>query len=430
MMPISVVGIVSLAALAIVAVLLFLVLFEPSVAYRVNPPSARVDSTEFVNYLSAIVNARLFAPGDVQVLNGGEQAYAAQLAAVRAARRSIHMEVYLFLRGRASGVMLAALEERARAGVRVRLIVDRYGSLLTPNGYFSGLRRAGGEMFWYQPIAWYTLKRLNNRTHRDLLIVDGEAGFVGGMGVADYWIGPHRRGRPWRDTMIRITGELAKGLQTSFAENWLEAAGEILSDEEFAGGARAPEIAAPRSEVALVVNSSPSEGRSTRARMLFQILVASARESICIASPYFIPDRKLRDELVRATRRGVAVTVLVPGRWNNHPLARLASRQRYGFLLEGGVAIHEYQPAMMHAKILIIDGVWSVVGSTNFDNRSFGLNDEVNVAILQKHLAEKLQADFAADLSASAAVSMAQWRCRPVAERALAILARALERQA
>jgi cardiolipin synthase len=423
-------GFVSLAAVVIVAVLIFLVLFEPTVAYRARRPAAPIDAREFVNYLAAIVNARLLPPGEVRVLNRGEDVFAAELRAIREAKRSIHLEVYLFLRGRVAQEMLAALEERARNGVRVRLIIDRYGSLLTPKRYFDALLAAGGEVCWYQPIAWYTLKRLNNRTHRDLLVVDGAVAFVGGLGVADYWVGPPRRGRPWRDTMIQVSGPLAMGLQTSFAENWLEAAGEILPEEEFEAGAHEHELAPPGPEVALVVNSAPSEGRSTRARTLFQILVASARESIRIASPYFIPDRRLCEELVDAARRGVSVTVLVPGSWNNHPLTRLASRRRYGKLLDGGVAIHEYQPAMMHAKILIVDHVWSVLGSTNFDNRSFGLNDEVNVAILQKTLAEKLEADFAADLGRSRAVSLEQWRRRALAERAFASVARLLERQA
>ena len=423
-------GVVSLAAVVIVAVLIFLVLFEPTVAYRARRPTTRIDSREFVNYLSAIVNARPLPPGEVHVLNGGEQVFTAELRAIREAKRSIHLEVYLFLRGRVGDEMLAALEERARSGVRVRLIVDRYGSLLTPKRYFDLLLAAGGEVCWYQPIAWYTLKRLNNRTHRDLLVADGAVAFVGGMGVADYWVGPRSRGRPWRDTMIQVSGALAMGLQTSFAENWLEAAGEILPDAEFEAGAHDTELEPPGSEVALVVNSAPSEGRSTRARTLFQILVASARESICIASPYFIPDRRLCAELVEAVRRGVSVTVLVPGRWNNHPLTRLASRRRYGQLLEGGVSIHEYQPAMMHAKILIVDHVWSVVGSTNFDNRSFGLNDEVNVAILQKALAARLEADVAADLACSTAVTLEHWRRRALAERAFASVARLLERQA
>jgi cardiolipin synthase len=425
----------SLAALAVVAVLLFLLLFEPGLAYRVRSPAARLDSREFVNYLSAMVNARLFAPGEVEVLNTGEATFAAELAAIRDAKRSIHFEAYLFLRGRVGDAMLAALEQRARAGVRVRVIVDRYGSLRTPGRYFAALRRAGGEFYWYQPVAWYTLKRLNNRTHRDLLIVDGAVGFVGGIGVADYWVGPPGRGRPWRDTMLRVSGDLVKGLQTSFAENWLEAAGEILGEEEFALSRPRepqvlPEVQPTGSGLALVVNSSPSEGRSTRARMLFQMLVASARESIRICNPYFLPDRSLCRELVRAAQRGVAVTLLMPGAWNNHPLVRLASRRRYGLLLESGVAVHEYQPAMMHAKVLIVDGAWSVLGSTNFDNRSFGLNDEVNVAILQRELAARLEADFTADLASSLPVEMEQWRRRRISERAFAVLARVFERQA
>jgi cardiolipin synthase len=164
--------------------------------------------------------------------------------------------------------------------------------------------------------------------------------------------------------------------------------------------------------------------------MLFQILLASARRSILICNPYFIPDRSLCRELAGAARRGIRVTLLMPGRWNNHPMVRLASRRRYGLLLESGAAIHEYQPAMMHAKVMVVDGAWSVLGSTNFDNRSFGLNDEVNVAILQRALAGRLEADFAADLAASREVKLDEWRRRPLSERAFAALARVLERQA
>jgi cardiolipin synthase len=413
--------------MVVVAVLLFLLLFEPGLAYRVKPPLASPESREFLDYLSAIVNARPFSLQEVEVLNSGEATFAAELAAMRGARHSIHLEAYLFLRGRVAREVLSVLEERARAGVRVRLIIDRYGSLRTPGRYFAALRRAGGEVHWYQPVAWYTLKRLNNRTHRNLLIVDGTLGFVGGIGVADYWIGPPGRGRPWRDTMARVTGDLVKGLQTSFAENWLEASGEILPAQDFAAS---PQVMHDGTGHALVVNSSPSEGRSTRARMLFQVLIASARRRLVICNPYFIPDRSMCRELVDAARRGVAVTLLMPGPWNNHPMVRLASRRRYGMLLEAGVAIYEYQPAMMHAKVVVVDGAWSVLGSTNFDNRSFGLNDEVNVAILQRALAARLEADCAADLAHSAPVTMGDWRRRALSERAFAALARVLERQA
>ena len=179
----------------------------------------------------------------------------------------------------------------------------------------------------------------------------------------------------------------------------------------------------------MVVNSTPSAGRSTRARLLFQVLIASARESIRICSPYFLPDRSLLAELERAARRGVPVTVLTPGKWNNHPITRLGSRQRYGRLLKAGVKIHEYQPAMIHAKVFIVDALWAVVGSTNFDNRSFGLNDEVNLAVLERGLAARLERDFAADLEQSKAITLQEWQRRPYAERALALAGRLLERQ-
>jgi cardiolipin synthase len=423
-------GFISIAAIVIVAALVLLLLFEPGLPYRVAPSRAALGSREFVNYLSAIVNARLFATGELAVLNTGAAIYAAELEAVRAAQKSIHLEVYLFLRGRAGDEALRVLAEKARAGVAVRIVVDRIGSLMTPDSYFAGLRAAGGRVYWYQPIAWYTLKRFNNRTHRDILIVDGEVGFVGGVGVADYWIGPPGRGQPWRDTMVRVSGDLVRGLQTSFAENWLEAAGEVLPEADFEPNDHsAPRLLAAGAGAGMVVNSTPSAGRSTRARLLFQVLVASARESIQICSPYFLPDRSLLAELERAAGRGVPVIVLTPGKWNNHPITRLGSRQRYGRLLKAGVQIYEYQPAMIHAKVFIVDRLWAVVGSTNFDNRSFGLNDEVNLAVLEPRLAQELARDFAADLEQAERITLEQWRRRSYGERGLALLGRLLERQ-
>lgn len=422
--------IAALAAVVILAVLFLLLLFEPNLPYRAPAPRASIASRDYVNYLSAVVNARLFSVSDVSVLGTGPAIYAAELEAIRSAQRSIHIELYLFLRGKVGDEMVKALTERSRSGVAVRIVVDRIGSLATRDRYFSALREAGGRVYWYQPIAWYTLKRFNNRTHRDVLIVDGKIGFVGGAGIGDFWIGPPGKGRPWRDTMVRVTGDLVKGLQTSFAENWLEASGEILGEEEFELTAdNEPDVLPPGSGVGLVVNSTPSAGRSTRARILFQVLLASARTSIEITSPYFVPDRSLSAELRRAAQRGVSVTVLTPGAWNNHPIARLASRRRYGKLLEGGVLIHEYQPAMIHAKVLIVDDTWCVLGSTNFDNRSFGLNDEVNVAIMHTELSRRLQQDFLEDLEQSRAITLEEWRRRPVRERVLALLGSVLERQ-
>src|SRR2546428_11486652 len=323
-------GLLSGAAVVVVAVLFFLLLFEPGLPYHFTPPRRANDSREFVNFLSAIVNARLFSASEVQVLNSGTAIYAAELAAIRGAKRSIHLEAYLFLRGRIADEVLAALIERARAGVAVRLVVARIGSLATPNRYFSELRAAGGKVYWYQPIAWYTLKRFNNRTHRDILVVDAEVAFVGGAGVADYWVGPAANNAPWRDTMLRVTGELVKGLQTAFAENWLGASGEVPSGEELPlTDVGEPRVLPPGSGLGMVINSSPSAGRSTQARILFQVLVGSARKAIEICSPHFLPDRSLCDELLRAAARGASGTGLMAGKWDNQPVARLARRRRY-----------------------------------------------------------------------------------------------------
>ena len=421
--------IILLASAAIVATLLFLVLFEPGLQYRVTAAPS-VESDTFSDLLAAVINARAFAASGVAVHSSGEDIYAAEIRAIESARSTVHLEAYLFLRGVAGERFLAALTAAAARGVKVRVVVDAIGSFFTPDRYFARLRAAGGRVAWYQPIRWYTLKRFNNRTHRELLVVDGRVGFIGGAGIADYWLPTPGSGRPWRDTTLEVTGELVAGLQTSFIENWLESSGEILTGEDefpHAGPGAKPRTAG--TVAGLVVNSTPSAARSTRARMLFQLFLAAARKSIHINSPYFVPDRSARAELVRAAKRGVSVVVVAPGALNNHPSARLASRRRYGELIAAGVEIREYQPAMIHAKVLIVDGLWAVLGSTNFDNRSFGLNDEVNVALRDEALAGRLEADFARDLAASRRITLEEWTRRPIGERVLATLGMAFERQ-
>ena len=422
-------------ALAIVAVLIFLILFEPGLAYRITAPDASLDSHQFLGLVTAVVDAQLLGRSRVEVLTDGREFYASELAAIRGARISIHVESFVFRPGGVSERFLEALTERARAGVKVRLIVDAIGSAPMRHASFVRLRAAGGEVVRYYPIRWYTLKRFNNRTHREIIVVDGTIGFTGGAGMADWWAGESEpgqdgRGRPWRDTMIRIDGELVGGLQTTFVENWLEASGELLAGLEHFPFCRADRVASVEGSVTgLVVSSTPSAGRATRARMLFQLLIASARECIEICSPYFVPDRSMRQELVKAARRGVIVRILVPGRYHDHPVVRWASRRLYGELLRNGIEIHEYRPAMVHAKICVVDGVWSVLGSTNFDNRSFGLNDEINVAIVDRGVAKRIREDFARDLERSHRVSLEEWRGRSPGERLAASVASVFARQ-
>ncbi|HSV14405.1 MAG TPA: phospholipase D-like domain-containing protein, partial [Tepidisphaeraceae bacterium] len=398
-------------------------------------PEHPLDSPEFIELLSALADAEQRDSSHVEVLTNGSAFYEAELAAIAAAKRSINLEAYIFQKDQIGRRFVDALAARARAGVRVNVVVDAIGSIATWDKTFAPLREAGGRVCWYQPIRWYTLKRFNTRTHRELLIIDGEVGFIGGAGIGDNWLTGTREDPPWRDTVVRIHGDIVVGLQTTFAENWLESADEILTGDEYfprqrwRGGEQEPASDDPNAATGMVVISSPSAGRSTRGRVLFQTLLASAKQSIHINSPYFLPDRSVRRELIDAVKRGVKVSVITPGKHSDHMMTRSASRRRYGELLAGGVTIHEYSPAMIHVKALVIDEIWSVVGSTNFDNRSFGLNDEVNLAVRCRPLARRFDEDFARDLEQSHCMTLEEWNRRSIGERVMEMLGRVIERQ-
>lgn len=425
----SVFHVVALGAVIVLGVLFFLVLFEPGLAYEIRGALPQCGTHESLGLVAALVDVPVLRRSRIEVLTDSVEFYGQELDAIKTAQRSIHLEAFVFHPSGIADRFLEALAERAAAGIKVRMVIDAIGSMQTPNSYLERVREAGGEVQWYQPVGWYTLKRFNNRTHRELLVVDGKTGFVGGAGIAAWWTEGSDGYGPWRDTVVRVTGPLAAALQTSFVENWLESKGEVLAERtDF------PYCLAEDAEPAagdtngLVVTSAPSAGKATRARILFQVLLASARESVMINCPYFLPDQGVIRELAAAVHRGVSVEVIVPGDLNNHPIARRASRRRYGDLLRNGVRLFEYQPAMMHAKILIIDRVWSVVGSTNFDNRSFGLNDEVNLAVQDRAVAGRLERDFQADLTRSHEVMIDEWQRRSWGERMLAGVGVLLER--
>jgi cardiolipin synthase len=417
--------IVELLALVVLSALALLLLFEPGLSYRIDPPTLPLDSPDFIRLLGAVSDSEVHQAEGIDVLTNGASFYPAELAAIETARVSVHVEMFILQPSHVADRFITALTARARSGVKVRVTIDAIGSLPTPESYFAELRAAGGSVARYQPIRWYTLKRFNNRSHRDVIIVDGSIGFIGGAGISAHWDAGHNGQAPWRDTMVRVTGSVVAGLQTCFIENWLEATGEILAGPDAFPVFPAPNQGSP----ALVVISAPSPARSSRARVLFQVLLATARHSIDINSPYFLPDKSARAELVRAARRGVRVRVITPGAASNHPIARRASRRRYGDLITAGIEIYEYQPGMIHAKVLVVDGTWSVVGSTNFDSRSFDLNDEVNLATMDAQLASRLRVDFGNDVAASHRITQEEWNRRPWHERVLALLGFFLERQ-
>ncbi len=405
--------------------ILMLALFEPALPYRMpERPDVPTDSPEFAHLLAVISDAHLYHDGAFDVLTNGDQFYEAELEAIRSARSHISLEAYIFQKGEIANRFIEALTERARAGVEVRLVLDAVGSLNTWPSTFRELTAAGGHVRWYTPLRWYNIARYNNRTHREILIVDGTTAFVGGAGIADHWYKNRGHKHRWRDTVVRIRGRAVDSLQAMFAENWLESSGELLSGCKYypaqtgAGNGRG-----------MVINSTPTAGRSTRARMLFQILIAMASRSIRITTPYFLPDSSIRGVLLRALARGVDVSILVPGKNSDHLLTRRASRRLYGDLLQGGAKIYEYQPSMIHTKSILVDGLWSVFGSTNFDSRSFGINDEVNVAALDKALAARFEEDFLADLKVSRRITYDEWRNRSPLERAGEWFGWAIERQ-
>jgi cardiolipin synthase len=265
---------------------------------------------------------------------------------------------------------------------------------------------------------------LDHRTHRELMIVDGRIGFIGGAGIADQWYSGTKGNPRWRDSAVRIEGEAVCNLQATFAENWLVTSGELLT-----GDAYFPDIFCDHPLVTMVVNSTPTVGGGTRARILFQLLLASARKSISITTPYFLPDRSMMHELGRALERGLRVRILVPGRKSDHMVTRSTSRAAYGELLKAGAEVYEYQPSMIHAKVLCIDDLWVVIGSTNFDNRSFGINDEVNLVIRDASVAMRFLRDMALDVDQSRAISLDEWKHRPVTERATELMGLVFERQ-
>jgi cardiolipin synthase A/B len=418
---------ISIVALAVFGLWIFLSLFGPTLKYQLTTRiSDPVDSEEFLQKIAILTDSRPTHGNRFEVLTNGPAFYEAELEAIRGAQRSVNIEAYIFSKGEIARRFLDALTERARAGVKVNLIVDGVGALGTAYSFFEPLTSAGGKVEFYHPIRFYTVFRYNNRTHRELLIIDGKLGFIGGAGIADHWMKPQKKNPMWRDTMGRVEGEAVSGLQGTFVENWLEASGELLTGPEYL--VPLPTAAAPDGQ-ALVVASAPSPGSSTRGRTLFQVMLAAADRSIHINSPYFLPDESLRNEIIAAMKRGAEVKIIVPGKHTDHTMTRRSSRRLFGELLKAGAEIYEYEASMIHVKMMLIDGKWSVVGSTNFDPRSFSLNDEVNLATADPHLAARLEEDFQTDLKNAKKISHEEWQRRPIWERVHEWFGAILERQ-
>jgi cardiolipin synthase A/B len=406
--------------------LVLVFLFTPGINYHLAHRTS-IHAPEFLYTLQSTCQAALHHGNRVTVFTNGVAFYPAMLSAIGEATGSINMELYIFQPGKIADQFVAELSAKARQGVTVTIVVDALGSLSLWGRPVRRLRKAGCRIQSYQRLRWYSLARLNNRTHRELLVIDGKVAFVGGAGIADWWVYPAfkrmRWHKPWRDTMARIEGPVVAALQGVAAENWLECCGEILTGPEYF-----PNLEPAGDTTAFVVKSSPSD-RATASRVTFQMLMEASDHSVHISTPYFLPDRALRRALVESAGRGVAITVIVPGPHTDQKWVRLASRRMWGQLLEAGVRIFEYRDTMTHMKVLVADEVWCVLGTTNIDNRSFEHNDEVNVAMRDRALAARLLEDYARDIEASREVTLERWRKRALWEKIVGPFVWILERQ-
>ncbi len=398
-------------------------LFTPGINYHLSQRTS-VHHKDFLYTIQSTCQAALHHGNRITIFSDGPAFYPAMLEAIRGASRSINMECYIFQHGRVADQFIDALSERARNGVNVTIVVDAIGSFSLWGRPVARLRAAGCRIMSYQAVRWYSMHRINNRTHRELLVVDGMTAFVGGAGIADWWMYPQgRRPRPWRDTMARVEGPVVAAVQGVTAENWLECCGEILTGPDYF-----PDLKPCGDTTAFVIKSSPSD-RATASRVTFQLLLEGADHTARISTPYFLPDRALRKAIVQMAQRGVAVSVIVPGTRTDQQWVRLASRRMWGELLAAGVRIFEFKAAMMHAKILVVDDLWSVLGTTNIDNRSFEHNDEDSLAMRDAGVAARLLSDYERDLTASSEITLAAWQRRPLWEKIAGRFVWILERQ-
>jgi cardiolipin synthase len=385
---------------------------KPTHLYAVSDP-------QFLRSMSVLLGPQLMDANRVETLLNGDRIFPSMLQAIEGAKETINFETYIYWSGDIGKRFADALAERARAGVKVNVLVDWVGSQKMDNESIETMKQAGVDFRKYRPLRWYNLGRVNNRTHRKLLVVDGRVGFTGGVGIADAWSGDAEDPEHWRDNHYRLEGPAVAQMQAAFVDNWTQVSGSVLHGDKYF-----PPQRAAGTQHAQVFQSS-SEGGSESMHLMYLLSIAASVKTIDLAMAYFVPDKVTTEALVSAMQRGVRVRLILPGKHIDADFVRSASRAGWGPLLQAGALIHEYQPTMYHVKLLIVDGLWSSVGSTNFDARSFRLNEEANLNVYDAQFA-RLQTDtFDADLARSRRISYEEWEARPwhqkLKERAAAL---------
>ncbi len=370
-----------------------------------------ISDPQYLREMSVMLGPTIVSGNRVQDLQNGDEIFPAMLKAIRSAKKTITFETYIYWSGDIGKEMAEALAERARAGVKVAVQLDWVGSLKMDGELLKTMTDAGAKVERYRPLHWYNLGRMNNRTHRKLLVVDGRVAFTGGVGVAEQWTGHAQDPDHWRDMHFQVEGPVVAQFQAAFNDNWIKTTGEVLNGD----GYFPPSQKAGDMDAHMFI-SSPAGG-SESMHLMYLMGIAAAEQSIDLQASYFVPDELIHKALIAARERGVKVRILVPGEHIDSDTVRLASKAEWGPLLQAGVEIHEYLPTMMHNKLLIVDQLMVSVGSTNFDVRSFRLNDEASLNVYDRAFAQKMTRVFEQDLKQTKRYTYEVWERRPLKEK-------------
>ncbi len=361
-----------------------------------------VGSPSFERTMSQVLEPAILEGNSVQALVNGDQIFPAMLSAIQAAQKTITLETYIYWSGDIGQQFAQALEERARQGVKINILIDWYGSEIN-EGFLEKMRNGGVSIYRYNPPTWTTLDKVNHRTHRRLLIVDGVVGFIGGAGLSEKWSGDAQGPNHWRDTHFKIEGPAVGQLQSAFLDNWIQTTGEVPRSEGFL-----PRLE-PRGTSRMHVFKASPGGGSKSMQLMYLLAISSAQTSIDLSAAYFLPDEVALQTLVEAMKRGVRVRVIMPGPYMDRELVQRSSRAKWGVLLAAGAELYQYQPTMFHCKVMVVDGQWASVGSTNFDTRSFSINDEANLNVLDADFSRSLTEIFENDLRSSKRFTLSEW---------------------
>jgi cardiolipin synthase len=370
------------------------------------------DDPQFRRSLGVLLGPPIIEGNKVELLLNGDQIFPSMLAAIRGAQHTITFETYIYWSETIGREFTDALMERARAGVKVHLMLDFIGSMKMDDKSLDELHAAGVQVQRYHKPVWWKLTRLNNRTHRKVLVVDGKIGFTGGVGIADKWRGNGEDENHWRDSHFRVEGPVVGQIQAVFTDNWTKSTGVVLD-----GPLYFPKLEAQSGGLPAQMFSSSPTGGSESMHLMYLMAITAATKTIDLSSAYFVPDDLTIKAMVTAAQRGVKIRIITPGKFIDSDVVRIASRESWGDLLKAGIQIAEYQPTMFHVKAMVVDSLLVSVGSTNFDNRSFSLNDEANLNVMDPDFARAQSAVFEADWARAKPMTLAQWEQRSWTEK-------------